>query len=127
LNSDFDIEINNKTEYKCFNFEDLNSGSNSTNASTFSGLSEYTSNTKYAFWILALIQIPAAAILFFLSLNRNSLIHKQTIERSSSSGEIFEFSVDSLRKRFAEIPLKELTFIVSAIVFLFEGLQVIIF
>lgn len=118
----------NSSDYKCYNIEDVIVNENRTNATTSSEAmtidAEYTSNTIYAFWILALIQLPAAVILLLLKLKKNSLIHKQTIERTSSAQGIpFQFTVQYFKARLAEIPLKQLTFLVSAIVFLFEGLQ----
>lgn len=86
---------------------------------------EFTSNTKYAFWILAFIQLPTAATLLFLK--RNNLIQEPIIEKYNETDEETRFNVDYIKKRIREMPLKELTFIASAIVFLFEGLQVCLF
>lgn len=86
---------------------------------------EFTSNTKYAFWILAFIQLPTAATLLFLK--RNNLIQEPVIEKSKEPDEGIRLNVEYIKARFTEIPLKELTFIAAAIVFLFEGLQVCLF
>lgn len=87
---------------------------------------EFTSDTKYAFWILALIQLPAAVILFIVQ--KKNLVEIPSVEEAVEKNDSvpIELSLDYVKKRFAEIPAKELTFLVSAMVFLFEGLQVLI-
>lgn len=154
LNSNFDIKITHST-FNCYNIEDiLNTNKTylditavattmvanlqkqafaASHLSTeveeipivLSKETEFTSNTKYAFWILALIQLPAFFIMYTAK-------KKELIDSPSNEEEIikvqedspFVFSIDYLKSRFSEIPAKELTFLVSAMVFLFEGLQV---
>jgi fucose permease len=82
---------------------------------------EFTSNTKYAFWILAFIQLPAAAFLVFLK--KKNLVQEPVIEKSNEPEEGLRLNVEHIKTRIATMPLKELTFLASAIVFLFEGLQ----
>lgn len=92
--------------------------------SVLSKETEFTSNTKYAFWILAFIQLPAFIIMYAAK-------KKELVDTPSNDEEVIKvqedspwvFSIEYLRSRFAEIPSKELTFLVAAMVFLFEGLQ----
>ncbi len=91
---------------------------------------EFTSNTKYAFWILAFIQLPAAVLL--LLVQKKNLVEIPFVDEAEIAEgdekpleqDPFQFNLSYLRKRFAEIPAKELTFLIAAMVFLFEGLQV---
>jgi len=91
---------------------------------------EFTSNTKYAFWILAFIQLPAAVLL--LLVQKKNLVEIPFVDEAeiaegdekSLEQDPFQFNLSYLKKKFAEIPAKELTFLIAAMVFLFEGLQV---
>ena len=80
---------------------------------------EFTSNTKYAFWILAFIQLPASAILLFLLKKKKdtdilNMEDDETTEHEQSNDIMpFEFTVGYLKKRYAQIPAKQLTFLIS--------------
>ncbi len=90
---------------------------------------EFTSDTEYAFWILALIQFPAAAVLYFAK-SQNVVEIPSVEETELNDGnannleDTFQFNPEYLKKKFSEIPAKELTFLIATLVFLFEGLQV---
>ena len=94
---------------------------------------QFTSETKYAFWILAAIQLPAALILF--AAKKAGLIdvpEEDTGAAESANGPEFidlsegKPSSGYLITLFKKIPFAEMTILISSLVFLFEGLQVII-
>ncbi len=94
---------------------------------------EFTSDTKYAFWILAAIQLPAAFILFFAKKFRSieSLLESEETRGPNEQDNLIKegsdfkfFSIDYIRSFFKNMPYVELTLLISFLVFLFEGLQV---
>lgn len=88
---------------------------------------EFSSQTKYAFWILAFIQLPAPAILFYLKkLHQNSDnytdIEQQPQENSDCHNSLI--SIERIKNFFYNNPFLQLIILISILVFLFEGLQV---
>ena len=151
LNSNFDIKMTH-SQFNCFNIEEVIKKNNTILSlvgdayTTVSALpdkplikdfgeipqlmtirTEFTSNTKYAFWILAFVQLPAVVILVLMKRLNIAEPPCEEDEKDSHIDSSFEFSIEYIKARFTEIPLKELTFLISVMVFLFEGLQVIYF
>ena len=92
---------------------------------------QFTSQTKYAFWILALIQLPAPIILGVFKLGAKNLSTYTDLEQNKGSGDevggesvSFAFSIDYLKSLFNNTPVFKMTLMVSLMVFVFEGLQV---
>ena len=95
---------------------------------------EFTSRTKYAFWILAAIQLPAPIILFVAkmlkkisddeSLTTNEDTTRQNSEENFKEKIPFSFSISYFKSLFTNIHVLQLTLLISLLVFLFEGLQV---
>ena len=95
---------------------------------------QFTSETKYAFWILAAIQLPAAFILF--AAKKAGLIdvpEEDSIaaDESANGPEFIDLtegktSSSYLISLLKKIPFAEMTILISSLVFLFEGLQVLL-
>jgi len=88
---------------------------------------EFTSQIKYAFWILALIQLPAPIFLFIFMNRFDNLTETQTNAEDLKKEETKEpsgITVGFIRSLFSDIPVLQMTLLVSVLVFLFEGLQV---
>lgn len=160
LNSNFDITITSNS-FNCYNIEETvkykhffteaytknpdhlklyNDTATRTNPLMPSILltrTQFTSQTKYAFWILALIQLPAPIFLFmymarFKDLENDQLINdeeqqqgQQTSDlKDSSNSDAPLFSLGFIRSLFSDLPMLQMILLISFLVFLFEGLVV---
>jgi hypothetical protein len=89
---------------------------------------EFTSQIKYAFWILALIQLPAPIFLFIFMNRFDNLTESQPsnddLTKKEEKKEAPGLSVGFFRSLLSDIPVLQMTLLVSILVFLFEGLQV---
>lgn len=97
---------------------------------------QFTSQTKYAFWILSLIQLPTPIILLLIKLSgKNSRfntnyydLEKQDENKASNdlntAPQGSTFSIDYFKSLFDNMPELNLTILISLLVFFFEGIQV---
>lgn len=157
LNSDFDITITSNS-FNCYNIEEVKYKNYFTETYLKSDQShfklsmlndtvtrgnaivpnilmtrtQFTSQTKYAFWILALIQLPAPLFLFvfmnrFDNLTNDTQLSSDEPKNESDLNEAADsfFSADFFKSLFNNIPVLQMTLLISFLVFLFEGLQVL--
>ncbi len=88
---------------------------------------QFTSQTKYAFWILALIQLPAPIFLAMFMNRFENLNQQQTTKGEEDEEENYSmFSVSFFKSMLRNIPFLQMTLLISFLVFLFEGLVVFI-
>jgi hypothetical protein len=91
----------------------------------------FTSKMKYAFWILAVVQLPAPIILILVKLKSIAFSSYSDIqadeERASVKGaeSSFSLSLDYVKSIVNDVPLVRMISLIAAMLFLFEGLQVI--
>lgn len=90
---------------------------------------EFTSQIKYAFWILALIQLPAPIFLFifmnrFDNLTESQINTDELGNKDEANKEPSTMSVGFFKSLLSDIPVLQMTLLVSILVFLFEGLVV---
>lgn len=140
LNRNFDFTITSST-FKCYNIEEVSFKNSFESSSLLTNKSDeifnnfptkrtqFSSQTKYAFWILAFIQLPAPLILFYLKKSSKysenyTDIELQTQENDQSS-QNFLLSLENIKKFFNNNPFFQLIVLMSLLVFFFEGLQVI--
>lgn len=87
---------------------------------------KFTSQTKYAFWILSLIQLPAPITLLLIRL-RPSPEYENNLDMNESSDQeeptTFSLSINYFQSLFKNLPVLQLTLLMAFLVFLFEGLQ----
>ncbi|CAF0884729.1 unnamed protein product [Brachionus calyciflorus] len=153
LNNNLDFSISSSS-FTCYNLEEIknteyiqsiNSANSIFNQSSLKSSkdtseillsrTQFKSETKYAFWILALIQLPAPIILLILKLNSSKIKNytdielqteeenanqKSNLENTSSSS---SFSFEYLKSLFQNMPVLQMIILLSFLVFLFEGLQ----
>lgn len=127
---------------KCYNIDDSSMIKHPTESAFFLNKSnesfsnfqikknEFSSQTKYAFWILALIQLPAPAIIFYIKKSNQNLDNYTDIEDQSQENNHSKFydsliKIENVKKFIYNNPFLQLIVLISIIVFLFEGLQVI--
>jgi fucose permease len=147
LSSDFDITITSSS-FNCYNVQDFHEfidkkpylpsvgiknqtdlNYNDILPKILNTKTQFTSQTKYAFWILALIQLPAPIILLAAKWRSNSesLPTYDNLEPTSSAeNEIsagFSFSLEYFKSLLGNMPILQTTLLMSLLVFLFEGLQ----
>ena len=159
LSSDFNIYVTSSS-FNCYNTEDLQEYIrkhhvtstaqmaivNQTKLSEEEELSAilmaktlFTSKTKYAFWILALIQLPAPFIILMSKMtgassspdaNQDEVAHS-SLNNPEDFHEVigqeshkFEFSVSYFKSMFTNAAVCQMVLLISLMVFLFEGLQV---
>lgn len=102
---------------------------------------KFTSQTKYAFWILSVIQLPAPIFLFLIKVFDRRLPNYSDLELQESSDNAhtnddaagyenssempsFSFSRSYFQSLSKNKPIFQLTILMSVMVFFFEGLQV---
>lgn len=96
---------------------------------------KFKSQTKYAFWILACIQLPAPIILLMFKLASKKFENycdieqqqsqaNQTEPQAESKERTFTFSLNYFKSLVQNIPVLQMTLLISLLVFFFEGLQV---
>ena len=99
---------------------------------------QFTSKTKYAFWILALIQLPAPLIIFISKMTTGSSNASGQDESITTGGngpedfhepigeedQKFQFSISYFKAMFINAAVFQMVVLISIMVFLFEGLQV---
>lgn len=90
---------------------------------------QFTSHTKYAFWILAVIQLPTPIFLFLymkrFNNNESQLNDDETEDldlKDSSKESIFSLTI--IQSLLNNSPVLKMTLLISFLVFLLEGLQV---